>query len=485
MSTNLFDPASAIGYYRVSTQRQEEEGHGAERYLARLESLGIKKVDIYFDVESGGKLDRPELQKALSRLGEPGKKFFVIPYYSRLSRDVGVWDFIRKALLHDQVELIELDKGLSPRDIVTASGTLQTNLDAAFAQYQRDQAREHSVKGHAFRRAQNRIQQPCFGYKKGSDGKMQINDDPFPGGKGRTYRQVAVEMIDTLVEIGGYRATIQTICSRYGETHPDRKGAGKNFPRSTKGFMRWVQSPLLRGYLVDFPGKSDELIRPGEHEPIMDPGRWGAVQATIKHISSVPRAINKKGRTRRPLAGKILCGMCGGRLNRCSANPRGTKDYAYLICRGGSQSSNPSRFRRVCPYTNSIRAEDFMNEVIAQVCDRAHEIAEHFAEPVVEINPEIGKLETDVATLQAMEDPLVNPAIAAKQKRLAELRQAEIKQADQADMSIYELVASDPQFWEELEPWELRVILDTLIRQVVVGKKGLPPEEQVKVEFAV
>mgnify|MGYP001798568638 CR=1 FL=1 len=48
---------------------------------------------------------------------------------------------------------------------------------------------------------------------------------------------------------------------------------------------------------------------------------------------------------------------------------------------------------------------------------------------------------------------------------------------------MYELVAADPEFWEELAPHELRIILDTLIKQVVVHGKELPVEERVRVEF--
>ncbi|MEM6426308.1 MAG: recombinase family protein [Cyanobacteria bacterium P01_D01_bin.128] len=483
MSTNAFDPAAAIGYYRVSTPRQEEEGHGAERYLERLEAVGIAPTDIYFDAESGGKYDRSDLQKALLRLQESTKKYFVIPYHSRLHRDVGVWAQIRDVILENDCELIELDKGLTPRDIVSAAGGLQANLDAAFAQYQRDQAREHSIQGHKFRQSQNRCQQPCFGYRKNDDKKMVINDELFPGGQGKTYRQIAIEMIDILIEVGGYRATVKIMCDRYGETHPDRKGVGSNFPRSTKGFMSWVTSPLLRGYLVDFPGKKNELIREGEHEVIMDPARWKAVQRTIEYIKNIPRAFNNKPRTRRPLAGKIKCGMCGGRLTRSSSSPRGTKTYSYLICRGGSESSNPSRINRVCPFTNSIKEEDFFGEVFEQVCDHASSIAKHFAEPIVEENPQIAKLKLDIETLQAMNDSLLSEAIRTKQKQLADLEKSMEPEGDDSNLELYEIVASDPEYWESLEPHELRIVLDSLIKQVVVLGAEESPEQRLKISF--
>ncbi|MFG6094282.1 recombinase family protein [Leptothoe sp. ISB3NOV94-8A] len=478
MTTNEFNPGQAIGYYRVSTQRQEEEGHGPERYLERLESVGINPVDIYFDAESGGKYEREDLQKALARLKEPDKRFFVIPYHSRLHRDIGVWARIRDAILLNGCELIELDKGLSPRDLVSAAGNLQANLDATFAQYQRDQAREHSTKGHAFRRSQNRIVNPRFGYTKDEGQKLIVNEDLFPGGNGKTYREVAIEVIDTLIELGGYRATCREMAKRYGEHHPDRKGVAKNFPASANGLKRWIKCPTLRGYLVDFPGLPNELVREGEHEALMDPDRWRAVKATIEHISSVPNPVNDVQHQRRPLAGKIICGLCGGKHNGSSVITKGRR-YSYLVCRGNLDSA----IKRTCEYKNSIKEADFYKEVIRQVCDHAISVAQELSEPNTEEDPKIIKLGNEIEKLQSMEDPLLSEVIRIKQSQLSQLRQDAEETVTREDVEMYEIVAADPEFWEELEPHELRVILDTLVKRAVVKAKSLPLSRRVEVEF--
>ena len=482
-ANSSFDPSQAIGYYRVSTQRQEQEGHSPERYLERLEAVGIAPTDIYSDAESGGIFERKDLQKALARLKDPNKKYFVVPYHSRGHRDIGVWVKIRDALLENDCELIELDKGIKPIDLTSAAGNLQANLDATFAQHQRDQAREHSVKGHAFRRSQNRIVNPPFGYKKDSDQRLVINDDIFPGSDGKTYREIAIEMIDTLIELGGYRATIRAMCGRYSEKHPERWGVAKNFPVSTKGFMRWVQSPVIRGYLVDFPGKPNELVRKGDHEAIMDPDRWRAVQVTVENIASAPNPMNNGfPRSRKPLAGKIKCGLCGGRHNNSTVHRQG-KTYSYLVCRGGAESTINSRVKRQCPYKNSIKTDQFFKEVISQVCARALDIAQEFAEPNTEVNPEIIKLRNQIQQLQAMTDPELSDVIQIKQQQLSKLEQATGQDVDPNDVDIYETVAADPEFWEELAPSELRIILDSLVKQVVVHGKQLSPQQRVKVQF--
>jgi site-specific DNA recombinase len=47
------DLSRALGYCRVSTQRQYTEGHGLERYIDRLQQYGLTEEQIHWDIESG------------------------------------------------------------------------------------------------------------------------------------------------------------------------------------------------------------------------------------------------------------------------------------------------------------------------------------------------------------------------------------------------------------------------------------------------
>ncbi len=82
-----------------------------------------------------------------------------------------------------------------------------------------------------------------------------------------------------------------------------------------------------------------------------------------------------------------------------------------------------------------------------------------------------------------MADPELSDVIQIKQQQLSKLEQATGQDVDPNDVDIYETVAADPEFWEELAPSELRIILDSLIKQVVVHGKQLSPQQRVKVQF--
>ena len=61
---------SLIAYYRVSTKGQGESGLDLEGQKAAVEAyahaLGVPILRAYREVENGGKVDRPELTKAIA-----------------------------------------------------------------------------------------------------------------------------------------------------------------------------------------------------------------------------------------------------------------------------------------------------------------------------------------------------------------------------------------------------------------------------------
>ena len=79
-----------VAYYRVSTQKQGRSGLGLDAQRKAVEDYinggGAEIVAEYTEVESGGRSDRAELEKALHQCKATGAKL-VIAKLDRLSRD--------------------------------------------------------------------------------------------------------------------------------------------------------------------------------------------------------------------------------------------------------------------------------------------------------------------------------------------------------------------------------------------------------------
>jgi site-specific DNA recombinase len=56
----------SVGYCRVSTQRQQSEGHGLERYIEALRNYGLSDDQIYWDIDSGASDSRVNYRKVLT-----------------------------------------------------------------------------------------------------------------------------------------------------------------------------------------------------------------------------------------------------------------------------------------------------------------------------------------------------------------------------------------------------------------------------------
>ena len=133
-------PATAIGYVRVSTEGQAQDGVSLEAQRRKIEAWcaanGYTLLDIEIDAGlSGGRADnRPGLQRALTRACTQ-KAALVVYSLSRLARSTKDAIAISDRLSKSGADLVSLTEKI---DTTTAAGKLVFHLFNALSEFERN-----------------------------------------------------------------------------------------------------------------------------------------------------------------------------------------------------------------------------------------------------------------------------------------------------------------------------------------------------------
>lgn len=133
-------PAEEVGYWRVSTGRDQSP----DMQIAAMKRRGIPEANIYGDVKSGRKAERPGLQSALRLMaGRPGWSL-VVWKLDRLGRDTLELYKLMKQFDEEGWNLISVTESIDTR---TAMGRAFFGMLAVFAQFESDTTKERTAAG--------------------------------------------------------------------------------------------------------------------------------------------------------------------------------------------------------------------------------------------------------------------------------------------------------------------------------------------------
>jgi len=157
----------AVGYVRVSTQGQADDGVSLESQKAKIRAFcdlhDYELTGIYEDAGiSGTKADREGLQGAMAALQKGS--VLVVYSMSRLSRNAAHMLALSQLLEKRGIDLASLSENI---DTSTAAGKMYFTVSAAFNQLFRDQIAENTKAALANKKANNEKYSPVpFGYKE-------------------------------------------------------------------------------------------------------------------------------------------------------------------------------------------------------------------------------------------------------------------------------------------------------------------------------
>ena len=169
----------AIGYIRVSTQGQVEDGVSLEAQRARIEAWCLANdyelVNVYTDSGISGKAmdNRDGLQQALDVLGQG---FALVTYsMSRVSRSTRDMLTFADKLEKCGADLVSLTEKI---ETTTAAGKMVFRMLAVLNEFERDQVSERTKAALAHKKAKGeRIGTVPYGYKMHGNGVSLIENN--------------------------------------------------------------------------------------------------------------------------------------------------------------------------------------------------------------------------------------------------------------------------------------------------------------------
>ncbi len=131
----------AVGYVRVSTSMQADDGLSLDAQRAAIEhycsSHDLRLIKIYSDVESGGKADRAGLAEALKIRAD----VFVVLKFDRLSRSIKHFCQLYEDYFSSRTELVAIREAIK---LDSALGRALVSILLVFAQMEREATGERT-----------------------------------------------------------------------------------------------------------------------------------------------------------------------------------------------------------------------------------------------------------------------------------------------------------------------------------------------------
>lgn len=164
----------AIGYARVSTDKQADRGVSLDAQAEKIRAIGVvhnaELLDIIVDGgESAKSLQRPGMERLLALVDAKKVQAVVIAKLDRLTRSVKDLCELLEWFERRDVALISVAESL---DTSSAAGRLVLNIMTAVSQWEREAIGERTRDAMDHKRTNGeRVGNIRFGYRLGADGK--------------------------------------------------------------------------------------------------------------------------------------------------------------------------------------------------------------------------------------------------------------------------------------------------------------------------
>ncbi len=460
-----------VVYARVSTTEQAKNRNALKQQLYRLNKTSPDNV--YCDVQSGRRDDRPEFQKLLKAINRGVVRRLTVTNIDRIARNGRISRDILESLRDSRTELYVLDKNRLV-DLLDPDDWYDVNQEGLRAERESDKIRQRVNHGLDYFRSQGKANAtPPWGYVRNpKTEKYELNQNPLPEYPDIKVWEYCREAVDLYLEHKNCRMVNDILFSKYGKQHT--------------GLHRWLVNPVLRGHtryklasnlkdcgqIVWNTHPDQILISESEYQAILrisktNRKKWGANNLNA-------RGIQKKTY---PLSSLMVCAYCGGKMKHKSCQSSKNSRIVYVQCTNHSDRGNLA-----CQFSKMLHLDQVMNQLIIELAKKAEEISNMVA---LELGTEVLKseeqlrLENRLEKLKILQSAEQLPEIDLLIKK-TEQELYEIKLSSQVErivseehLKILKETFSNTLYFSSLLPNEQKQIFHSLIEAIIVGEEGI------------
>ena len=334
-------------YIRLSTEDEkvgslsiENQKYALHQYVDTAEDLVNAEVQEFVDNGfSGTNFERPAVQRLLDLVQREAVNCILVKDFSRFGRNsIEVEYYLERVFPLYNVRFISLNDGYDSAQLRGDTGGINVAFKYLLNElYSKDLSIKYkSAKYTKFRRGEYQSKVCPYGYKKGTNGRMEPDEDTAD----------VVQLIFRLAESGlGAKGIVKALHERGIPTPAEYKAAhGYTRHDISRCHGIWQESTVVRilederytgmyiigkrevtdvgGHRVRLKAESEWIKIPDHHPAIISKELYDQVQALRPHTKCTKKNINTY-----PLRGKVFCGSCGHAMARTSS-----KNHAY-ICR--------------------------------------------------------------------------------------------------------------------------------------------------------
>ncbi|MGL4618719.1 MAG: fdxN element excision recombinase XisF [Chroococcidiopsis sp.] len=443
------------GYARVSKSEQAENSDALLQQQHRLKKAGA--TEIYTDIQSGRRDDRPSLAALLDKVRLGLIKTLVITRYDRIARSARFNAEIMLLLEESGVLLKVLDEG--DVDFSTPHGWKRTQQAGIDAEFESRMLSKRVRDGYVFLREEKKASPKVpYGYKREFE-RYELDMSVY---------EIARSAIALYIEVKNLTDVTRLIYEKYGKSW------------SVAGLRNWLLNPVLVGH-TPYGSKAPRKVGVGEREIIYltHSDRALMSEAEQQQISEILTnnvrfwgANTKPNTWCNPLSGLIYCGTCGHTMDILSKPSGGKRSpkriirYAYCRVRGKKIVGLS------CDEKSTVKFDVIMSHAIAALTNAAQSITRIGLTPKrIYEPPQLKELRASLAALQGLGN---NSAILeARLKIEAQITnfgtQSDVMTAVKCEnQKVLVDTFSDPGFWEHLTDKEKQIVFRRLVERVVV-----------------